>query len=68
MREVAKRAGVSPATVSRYFHGKNIVTTETAKRIEEAVRELAYFPVYKQKNPGVIAILIKREFVFLELW
>lgn len=34
------------------------MTTETAKRIEEAVRELAYIPVYKQKNPGVIAILI----------
>ena len=55
---MAKRAGVSPATVSRYFHGKNIVTTEAAKRIEEAVRELAYTPVYKQKNPGVIAVLI----------
>ena len=55
---MAKRAGVSPATVSRYFHGKNIVTTEAAKRIEEAVRELAYIPVYKQKNPGVIAVLI----------
>ena len=55
---MAKRAGVSPATVSRYFHGKNIVTTEAAKRIEDAVRELAYTPVYKQKNPGVIAVLI----------
>ena len=28
------------------------------KRIEDAVRELAYTPVYKQKNPGVIAVLI----------
>ena len=34
------------------------MTTEAAKRIEEAVRELAYTPVYKQKNPGVIAVLI----------
>ena len=58
IREVAKKAGVSPATVSRYFHGKCVVTTETAKKIEEAVRELAYIPVYKQKNPGVVAVLI----------
>ena len=58
IRDVAKRAGVSPATVSRYFHGKNVVTTETSKRIEKAVRELSYKPVYKQKNPGVIAVLI----------
>ena len=42
----------------RYFHGKNVVTTETSKRIEKAVRELSYKPVYKQKNPGVIAVLI----------
>lgn len=58
IREVAKKAGVSQATVSRYFHGKCVVTTETAKKIEEAVRELAYIPVYKQKNPGVVAVLI----------
>lgn len=31
---------------------------ETSKRIEKAVRELSYKPVYKQKNPGVIAVLI----------
>lgn len=58
IRDVAKRAGVSPATVSRYFHGKNIVTKEASQRIEAAVKELEYIPVYKQKNPGVLAVLI----------
>lgn len=58
IRDVAKRAGVSPATVSRYFHGKSIVTKEASQRIEEAVKELKYNPVFKQKNPGVIAVLI----------
>lgn len=58
IRDVAKEAGVSPATVSRYFHGKNIVTDETSKRIEVAARELKYTPVCKQKNPGVIAVLL----------
>ncbi|NCB91003.1 MAG: LacI family transcriptional regulator [Clostridia bacterium] len=58
MRDVAKQAGVSPATVSRYFHGKTIVTEDAARRIEAAVRKLEYVPVYKQKNPGVIAVLL----------
>lgn len=58
IRDVAKNAGVSPATVSRYFHGKSIVTKDAAKRIETAVRDLGYVPVYKQKNPGVVAVLI----------
>lgn len=58
IRDVAKRAGVSPATVSRYFHGTTVVTNDAAQKIEAAVRELAYTPVYKQKNPGVIAVLI----------
>lgn len=57
IRDVAKRAGVSPATVSRYFHGKTIVTDETSKKIEEAVRKLEYTPIHKQKNPGMIAVL-----------
>lgn len=58
IRNVAKKAGVSPATVSRYFHGTTVVTNEAAKKIETAVKALSYTPVYKQKNPGVIAVLI----------
>lgn len=58
IRDVAKKAGVSPATVSRYFHGKSVVTDEASKKIEAAVRELNYTPVCKQRNPGVIAVLL----------
>lgn len=58
IRDVARKAGVSPATVSRYFHGKNIVTDEAARKIESAAHELDYTPVSKQKNPGVIAVLL----------
>jgi len=58
IRDVAKRAGVSAATVSRYFHGKSIVTDQTSKKIEEAVRALDYKPVLRHKNPGIIAVLL----------
>ncbi len=39
--EVAKRAGVSPATVSRYLSGRNVRATDA---IAEAVRALDYSP------------------------
>ncbi len=58
IREVARAAGVSPATVSRYFHGTNVVSDDAARRIEEAVKELDYVPVHKHIDPGVIAVLI----------
>ena len=40
--EVAARAGVSPATVSRYFNDPEIVRLPTRKRIERAASELGY--------------------------
>ncbi|MEP1442032.1 MAG: LacI family DNA-binding transcriptional regulator [Hyphomicrobiales bacterium] len=40
--EVAKRAGVSPATVSRYFNDPDIVKSPTRKRIKEAAHDLGY--------------------------
>lgn len=58
IRDVAERAGISPATVSRYFHGKNVVTKGASQRIEAAVEELGYVPVYKQRSLGVIAVLL----------
>lgn len=42
--DVAARAGVSPATVSRYFNSPTIVSFKTRKRIEAAVSELGYVP------------------------
>ena len=40
--EVATRAGVSPATVSRYFNTPDIVKPDTKARIAEAAAELGY--------------------------
>lgn len=42
--DVAERAGVSPASVSRYMNGSGYVGAEARARIEAAVRELAYIP------------------------
>jgi len=40
--EVAARAGVSPATVSRYFNDPDIVKPDTKARIAEAAASLGY--------------------------
>lgn len=40
--EVAARAGVSPATVSRVLNGNYPVAESTRQRVEQAVRELDY--------------------------
>ncbi len=40
--EVAKRAGVSPATVSRFYNSPEIVKTPTKNRIEKAANDLGY--------------------------
>ncbi|MCI2068706.1 MAG: LacI family transcriptional regulator [Bacilli bacterium] len=41
---VAKRAGVSLATVSRVINGKNNVTEKTKKQVTDAIKELGYRP------------------------
>src|SRR4029077_14070454 len=43
IREVAKRAGVSTATVSRTINNLP-VRTGTARRVRQAIEELKYFP------------------------
>ncbi len=59
VRDIAKVAGVSPATVSRYFSGSDIVSKDTARKIENASKELGYTPKFKKcKDNGVIAVLI----------
>ena len=44
IREVAARAGVSPATVSRVFTQAATVSAATRQRVEAAAKELAYEP------------------------
>lgn len=59
IRDVAKLAQVSPATVSRYFTGSNVVGTEISKRIEAATETLGYAPNRTVRiNQGVIIVLV----------
>jgi LacI family transcriptional regulator len=44
IREVAKRANVSTATVSRTINAATSVDPDTAARVWEAIRELNYYP------------------------
>jgi DNA-binding LacI/PurR family transcriptional regulator len=44
IREVAVRAGVSPATVSRVFTQPDAVAPDTRRRVREAAEELDYAP------------------------
>ncbi|MFI8192138.1 LacI family DNA-binding transcriptional regulator [Streptomyces sp. NPDC085946] len=42
--DVARRAGVSPSTVSYALSGKRPISEETRRRVQAAVRELGYRP------------------------
>lgn len=42
--DVAKRADVSPATVSRVLNGSNLVNAKTKEKVMQAIRELDYIP------------------------
>lgn len=44
IRAVARRARVSPATVSRVVNGQTTVDAKLAKRVREAIRETGYMP------------------------
>lgn len=44
IEDVAKKASVSISTVSRVLNRRNIVNTETRKRVEAAIAELGYQP------------------------
>lgn len=44
IKDVARLAGVSPATVSMVLNGKGKVSEETQKKVEEAAQKLGYRP------------------------
>lgn len=50
MLEVAKRAGVSKATVSRVLSGKGYVSQETKDRVFQAIEESGYRPNLLARN------------------
>lgn len=61
--DVARRAGVSPMTVSRVVHGSPIVSAELRARVEEALAETGYLPnalarSLRAGRTGTIALLL----------
>lgn len=60
IHDVARRAGVSVATVSRVLNHSAVVLPETQKQVRAAVRELNYKPLRTQnpKIPPNIMVLI----------
>lgn len=57
-RAIAVEAGVSPASVSRYFTGTETVSQETASRIEEALRALGCEDMPRKGQRKVILVLL----------
>lgn len=63
IEDVARRAGVSPITVSRVVRNYPNVRTTTRERVQRAITELNYIPNglargLKQSRSGLIALLI----------
>ncbi len=50
IKEVAARAGVSVATVSRVINGGSVVRESTRKKVEAAIRELRYSPNFSGRS------------------
>lgn len=44
IKDIARRAGVSNATVSRALNEKSVVRAETRERIKKIAREMGYYP------------------------
>ena len=50
IRDVAKKANVGPATVSRVLNNSGYVSEESRRRIEQAMMELDYTPNELARN------------------
>ena len=63
IRDVAKKANVGPATVSRVLNNSGYVSEESRRRIEQAMMELDYTPnelarnLFRKKT-GIVALLV----------
>lgn len=64
IRDVARRAGVSPTTVSHTFSGNGVVNPETQARVRAAASELGYHPDVvasglRSSRLGVIGLVLR---------
>lgn len=50
LKEVAKQAGVSTATVSYVINGSRSVSDESRRKVEAAIHELSYYPNQLARN------------------
>lgn len=50
IKDVAKHAGVSPSTISRYLNQSGYVGPATAKRIQQSIEALNYIPNVMARN------------------
>lgn len=51
LKEIAERAGVNIATVSRFFNNRSLVKAATAERIEAIVKEVGYRQRARRQGP-----------------
>ncbi len=63
IRDVAKRAGVAPITVSRVINNASYISDETRERVEAAIKELHYIPnalsqSLRFKKTNTIALIV----------
>lgn len=65
VKEVAKRAGLSSATVSRILNGKGGHSSETVKTVEKIVAEMGFSATNHSSTPDAIGIvaLVYNEFL-----
>lgn len=63
LEDVAKKSGVSTATVSRFLNNKGFISDELKDKISSAIKELNYYPnrvarSLSKGNTGIIGIII----------
>src|ERR1700689_3718299 len=67
LEQVARRAKVSTATVSRVLNNAQVVKGSTRTRVMRAIEELKYHPNLHTRSIGVIVSNIENPF-FLEIY